>query len=383
MPQSSNCRWSYFNPVKVIFGNGSLTELPSLVKGRRVLLVTSAGFTNRGVTDQVVGLLGIDRVYVLDNVRPTPEIRKLENDCELLAREEFDVVIGLGGGSSIDTAKALSYALCCGRKNLRDWFESSQPSTTVDALPVLAIPTTAGTGSEVTPYATIWEKQREKKYSLASPRLIPQTALLDPELTLSLPQEITVATGLDALSQGLDAIWNKNATPVTTAYAMEAVDIAMETLPRLKDSLDNIGARTKMMEASMLAGLAISNSQTALAHSISYPLTARYAMPHGLACSFMLPAILEFNFSTAAGPIERLMECLGYASLSAFKDKLLNFLVALEVGEGLQRYVTNLDNLLELTPKMITSERAGNNIRPASVEDVYALLITSWQDLVG
>ena len=155
------------------------------------------------------------------------------------------------------------------------------------------MPTTAGTGSEVTPWATIWDRGAQKKYSLHLPETWPHTAIIDAELMLSLPASVTLQSGLDALSHALEAIWNVNANPVSDTFAVAAVQEAMETMPRLMRRLGDLELRGRMALAALKAGMAFSNTRTALAHSISYEMTLRHGLPHGIACSFPLPMVLQ------------------------------------------------------------------------------------------
>ena len=200
----------------------------------------------------------------------------------------------MGGGSVIDSAKVVS--VFSETKNF-GFVESLVRNKTgkekYSLAPIIAIPTTAGTGSEVTPWATIWDMDEKKKYSLHLPDLWCVTAIGDPTLTLSMPKDITIQTGLDALSHSLEAIWNKNANSTSTNYAIKAAKEIIEVLPLLVDDLNNIELRSRMLKASLEAGLAFSNTQTAIAHAISYYLTAQRGTPHGVACSFSLPAIIK------------------------------------------------------------------------------------------
>lgn len=360
-------KWSFYNPVRLVAGGGVLEELLVHLAEGKVLLVTTPGFTKRGFTEKLAGLLEEREIVVLDSVSPNPTIDKLEGDARQLGEQGIRQIIALGGGSAIDSAKALSFMLAAGRGfSLRGHFEEQSPLPGIRPLPLTAIPTTAGTGSEATPFATIWDLSGEKKYSLSSPRLFARRALLDPELTLTLPRDLTVVTGLDALSHALESLWNRRANPVTRAYALRAAAIALETLPALAIDLKNMELRTRMMEASLLAGLAISGSRTALAHSISYPITARYGMPHGLACSFTLPAILEFNAAADDGRLLDAARALGFASLGGFVEGIAELFKPLGVRDLLEQYIREADDLLVLVPQMFTPGRADNNLRGLS-----------------
>jgi alcohol dehydrogenase len=257
---------------------------------------------------------------------------------------------------------------------LRAHLHAGAPLAPVAPLPLIAIPTTAGTGSEVTPFATIWDHQHQQKYSLARSDLYPQVALIDPTLTLSLPAEVTIATGLDALAQGFEAIWNRSATPLTTLYALKAIALVFEALPRVAGDLGNLGLRSQMLEASLLAGLAIAKTRTALSHSMSYPITARYGVPHGLACGFTLPAILEFNIAEDDGRLADVASYLGLASVQALHEALRRLLQSLGVSQALRQYIPSQAALLDLAPRMLTPGRSDNNLRAATVEDVRRIL---------
>jgi len=367
--------WSYHNPVELRFGAGRLAELPELVGERRALLVTTPGFSRRGLTAQVADMLARVRPVIFDQVQPNPGLQQIERVGQDLRDQRAEVLIGLGGGSAIDTAKALSVVLAAGAPDmLRAHLQSNAPLAPLSPLPLIAIPTTAGTGSEVTPFATIWDHECQQKYSLARPDLCPQVALLDPTLTTSLPADVTIATGLDALAQGFEAIWNHNATPISTLYALRAISLAFATLPRVAADLGSLELRTRMLEASLLAGLAIAKTRTALSHSMSYPITAHYGVPHGLACSFTLPALLDFNAAEDDGRLADIAGYLGLVSVPALGEALRLLLQTLGVDQSLRQYIPSRAALLELAPRMLTPGRSDNNLRAAGVEDVRRIL---------
>jgi len=250
------------------------------------------------MAERVKDQVGASRVVVYDQVTPNPELDQLDEATAALKKHDICTIVALGGGSVIDTAKALAVCLptdldfpladTLRKKNLRPW---------KSGLPVIAIPTTAGTGSEVTPFATIWDRKELRKHSLAGDFVYPAHAVLDPELTMTLPPQQTLFTALDAISHALESLWNKNRSPVSEAYAVKALHLACEALPVILDSPDDLRQRARMQESSLLAGLAISQTRTAVAHAISYPLTLHYDVPHGLACGFLLPALIKYVLS--------------------------------------------------------------------------------------
>jgi len=366
--------WSFYNPVRLIFGIDGLNVLPELIMGRRVLLVTTPGFTRRGVTDRVRTLVEPYLAAIVDTIGPNPELDDLEGIAYGLHDIRAEAIVAVGGGSVIDTAKVISAILSREELSLRNYLENDIGELHGTAIPVIAVPTTAGTGSEVTPFATVWDSVSEKKYSLSGPQLFPEVALLDPSMTVSLPRDMTIMTGLDAISQGFEAIWNRNATPVTTIYATEALRIALSTLEQLAMDLDNVRLRAEMLRASAFAGLAISNTRTALAHSMSYPITLHYGVPHGLACGFTLPAILRFNSEVDDGRLHELAIALGMNSVNGLHLHMTQFLERLGVQGMLENYVGCVEELEELVPEMLTPGRSDNNVRRIGWRDLMKIL---------
>jgi len=287
---------AYRNPVSIHSGQGSLERLPSILAGRRVAVVTFPEARELGLVARLEKLLAGSLVEVIDDVRPNPDVAHLDALYGRFWRAPgaCDVIVAVGGGSAIDTAKALMVGTASGRfDELVGLLASGKSFEPASVKPLIAVPTTAGTGSEVTPWATIWDSARQKKYSLHLESTWPEAAIVDPELMLSVPAGTTVSTGLDALSHALESVWNVNANPVSDTFAISAVQDIFECLPALMKDLRSIDLRERMAMAALKAGLAFSNTKTALAHSISYEMTLRYGLPHGIACSFTLPIVLE------------------------------------------------------------------------------------------
>jgi alcohol dehydrogenase len=242
------------------------------------------------------------------------------------------------------------------------------------ALPLVAVPTTAGTGSEVTPFATVWDHQNKKKHSVTGDDLYAQTALLDPELTLGLPDEVTVSSGLDAISHAFESTWNRNATPVSLGFATASLQLSLKALPILHENPENLEQRAAMLQASTLAGMAISQTRTALAHSISYPLTAHFGLPHGIACSFTLPALLEFNAQADDGRLADLARALAASDVRTLAQQLTALFRVLGVDDLFRRHVGDRTRALDLISEMVTPGRADNNLREASARDISPIL---------
>ena len=367
--------WGYFNPVRIACAPGACLRLGEHVAFERMVLVTSPGFRKRGLVDRVADALGARLVGVVDDVKPNPDVLDIDRQAGAIHGLSPDAIVGLGGGSSIDTAKALARLLAQpSGATLAAHFRDGAPLAPVPALPVVAIPTTAGTGAEVTPFGTVWDFERAKKYSVTGDDLYPAATILDPELTLGLPPDVTISSGLDAISHALESTWNRNATPVTLGLATKSLQLSIPALPRLKSDPGDLEARRAMMEASLLAGLAISQTRTALAHSISYPLTARFDLPHGIACSFTLPALLRFNAAADDGRLDDLAKALGFGNSMELAAEVESIFFRLGVAERFWSYVPNEDRVLELIGEMSTPGRAENNLKETGQEDIAGIV---------
>lgn len=293
--------WTYRNPVAIHAGAASLELLPQLLRGRSCLLVTFPEAVSLGLVARVQGLLGAQLHGVVSDTAPNPDVAWLAPLYERVHAQHAAVecIVALGGGSAIDTAKTLQCHVPSGRFD--ELLAALHSGTVLPAgshKALIAVPTTAGTGSEVTPWATVWDQARNSKYSLHQPWTWPEAAVIDPALMQSLPAGVTLASGLDALSHALESLWNVHRNPVSQALAVVATRSIVHTLPRLMRDLGSAALRANMTQAALLAGLAFSNTKTALAHSLSYDLTLRFGLAHGIACSFTLPLVLEMALGT-------------------------------------------------------------------------------------
>lgn len=367
--------WSFYNPTRIIFGENSFESIGSLVAGTEVIVVTSPGFRRRGLVGRIEELLNGRVAFVLDTVTPNPSLEYIEGLRNVPGLEKADSIIALGGGSSLDTAKALSRILISQRDEpIPDLLWKKPETGSGRAVPVIAIPTTAGTGSEVTPTATIWDHEAGMKRSLCGDDLYPKAAIADPALTYSLPENITSSSGLDAVSHALESIWNSNASPVSLMLATQSLRLSLDALPKLKMNGHDHQARSSMMQASLMAGLAISQTRTALAHSISYPLTMEFGIPHGIACSFALPEILEFNESSDDGRLETLAADIGLDTVSSLGAELRRLLAQLVSDTEYRNDIVGITLTLDLRRRMFTKGRADNNLRPVELDDLDGIL---------
>lgn len=284
-------RWRFHNPVRIHFGEGVLDEIGDVVARRAYVLLTHPDATMAPWRARISERAG-PPLLTLDDIEPNPSLAMLERLCAGLgqAGAEPEMIVALGGGSVMDSAKVVAAGRGRYDPVLRhlEGIESQLPP----ALPIIAVPTTAGTGSDLTKWATVWDPDRGRKLSLNRDDLYPEAVLIDPLVMATLPWPTTLASGLDALSHALESLWNINANPVTRAFAISAAHDLMAGLPRLQRDLGDGEARSLMARGAARAGLAFSNTRTALAHNISYPITLGRQIPHGIACSFCLPEVM-------------------------------------------------------------------------------------------
>ena len=356
--------WKYSNPVQIISGINSLETLNENVPAGKTLLITTPGFTKRGLTERIVKIFAKHNLIVYDEVTPYPQLNDIDIAAGELKPESFTGIIALGGGSVMDFGKILSLMLADDSvPTLDEVFRKKVQVNWVHKIPLVVIPTTSGSGSEVTSFATIWDTVTSSKYSLANELVYPNYALLDPLLTISLPPEETLITALDCISHALESIWNKNRNPISECLAISSLQYALQALPDLLKQPDDVSLRLKMQTASLLAGLAISQTRTAIAHSISYPLTLKLGIPHGLACSFTLNELINVY--------------LTQKKENSFLISLLKEIQELLLQLNLPHRIKSLaeaKNITALLDEMYHVERADNFVLPCDRNFISQIL---------
>ena len=352
--------WSYENPVRISFGAGSLDRIGDLVRGRAYCLITYNEPIFHDISERIAA--AGPAALTIDNVIPNPDFGMLSESCAQFAaaRPVPEVIVALGGGSVIDAAKVVASG-GNGFDAVKRYLEDGSGEDTLTAIPIIAIPTTAGTGSEVTSWGSVWDTDAGRKYSLSRRSLYATDALIDPELMVGMPRELTISTALDALSHSLESIWNVNGNPVSTNYAVNAATEILDTLPELVDDLGNLDLRVRIARAATFAGLAFSNTKTALAHSISYPITLRPGTPHGFAWSFSLPMVMRSVIGASEACDAGLRRIFG-TDLTAGADRLEEFLVNLGVFVDKADYGIDAGEWRELSTSAMTGERGRNFI---------------------
>ena len=291
-------RFEFATATRIIFGNGVLDQIGDLVRasGQRVLVITGSKVARAA---RLIDLLNAADIYTeVFSVAEEPTIEDAQAGVHAVRQTQCDVIVSFGGGSVLDAGKAIA-ALATNEGDPLDYLEvigKGQPLTN-PPLPFIAIPTTAGTGAEVTRNAVLKSTVHQVKVSLRSPLMLPKIALVDPELTHTLPPHITATTGMDALTQVLEPFVSVNANPITDAFCREGLRLAGRSLGRAFTHGDDAHAREDMMLVSLLGGLALANAKLGAVHGFAGPLGGMFPAPHGAVCAALLPHVMQANVS--------------------------------------------------------------------------------------
>jgi alcohol dehydrogenase len=289
--------FDFLCPTRIVFGAGKLDELGPIAATlgwKRVLVVSdpgiiAAGHTARGI--QSLNLFGLD-VRLFDGVGENPTTRHVDSGLSVAREFRPELIIGLGGGSSMDCAKGINFLYSCGGRIQDYWGEGK---ATAPLLPMIAIPTTAGTGSETQSYALIADAETGVKMACGDKRAAFRVAILDPDLTVTQPPRVTALTGIDALAHAIETYVTKRRTAMSLTFSREAWRHLAPNFVRVLEEPQNLTARAEMQLGACLAGLAIENSMLGGAHALANPLTATYGIVHGEAVALMLPHVIRHN----------------------------------------------------------------------------------------
>ena len=301
---------------RIVMGPGAISELDQELRAlgaKRALIVTDKGIRDAELIERALEPLRKSRIKhsLFDGVEPDPRYEIVMDCLKVIRDEKPNVIVGFGGGSPMDIAKSAA-VMATNKGPISEYFGIDQISK--PGLPTLMVPTTAGTGSEVTPIAILSDEGERLKKGIVSPHLFPKVALLDPELTLALPPHMTAATGMDALIHALEAFTSVNATDMTDMLAFRAMALLYHNIRTAYANGNNLEARSKMMEGSLLAGMAIANAGVTAVHAFAYPIGAEFHIPHGVANTLMLSHVMSFNLLGDVSKFAEMAEAFGFST---------------------------------------------------------------------
>lgn len=372
-------------------GAGAINKLPSIVRslgGSRTLIITDRMMVQLGYVQKIQDLLSVDgfEVDIFDGTEPEPTAASIEAGVQCVIDNSYDVIVALGGGSPIDSAKAIAI-LGKNGGNIRDYKFPRQVNET--GIPIIAIPTTAGTGSEVTRFTIITDEKNDEKMLCVGIGFMPFAAIVDVNLTLSLPPRITADTGIDALTHAIEAYVSQKASPFSDCQALSAMRLIGPNLKEAYINGNNIEAREAMMLGSTLAGIAFSSASVALVHGMSRPIGAFFHVPHGLSNAMLLPSVTAFSIPSAP---ERYADCARAIGVATSTDtteqanqKLLNALETFnrelqvptlaEFGADKARFDSLVGTMAE---QALASGSPSNNPRIPSTEEMITIYQQLW-----
>lgn len=372
---------NYFSP-RIIHGAGSINNLDEAIEVIQAtsLFVLLSVRTKKVLEKQFEQLAskGVSLHFYTD-FQSEPTTDQLDRALGNFKQSEAQGILAIGGGTALDLAKALSVMAVNKTLTLGDIAQQGH----LGKIPLIAVPTTAGTGSEVTKVTVITDTQLKRKLNPGHPALIPDIVLLDPELTLSMSPKITAETGLDALAHAIEAYVSTLASPISDVFALEAIRSIGKSIRTAYHEPQNLQARDDMLRGSMFAGLAFSNSSTNLAHATARPLGTRFSLPHGLSVTLMHPYVISFGQGAASDRYAVIAEALGAESVLEFIEELN---VLFELKKEVKKQL-NLDELKASIPLLAEDALAGNGIATnrklptrKDITDIYQNLVT---DLMG
>ena len=309
----------------------------------------------------------------MPNVAADPTSISTQAVIDFVKSERPDWIIAIGGGSVLDTAKA-GALLANNHGDVLAHLRGELPIKS-PGIPLIAVPTTGGSGSEVTPYASITDVQKMRKNSLAHDYLYPKYAVLDPSLSLTLTRRQTAVSGMDALSHAIEGYWSNQSTSVTDSHALAAIRLMLTMLPEAYRHGEDIQARHMILEGSLLAGLTISNAKTTAVHAVSYPMTVFFHIPHGLACSLVLPSFIRFNAGSMEGNKEqRLLTSLNFTSMNQLAEAVEDLQQELDLPVRLRDLGLRITDIATIVDNGFRPDRMSNNPRKITASELSALL---------
>lgn len=342
--------WEYEQPVRIIFGRGKIKKLSDItdeLQVKRGMLIAGTHLVKNGLAEKIIDESNGKLIAVYSEISPNPDVTEVDSCAKIIREKKIDYIVACGGGSIIDCAKAASVMAL--KEETVCKYHGTGIQLSEEHIPLIAVPTTAGTGTEVTDVAVLTDRKNKKKAPIVSRGFYPMYALVDPELTITMPKKVTAETGMDVLSHAIEAYWSIGHQPITDALALYAAKLVFDYLPKAFENLEDIYAREKMCEASLIAGLAFNLPKTTASHACSFPLTNIYGIPHGEACALTLDIFLRINAKEdEKGRIKILAESLGFSNAEKLADGIFEMKQKLNLRTGLYDLGLKEEQITEL-----------------------------------
>lgn len=371
---------NFYMPPEILIGTDCVKNVGEKIKElnlKKGLLVTDKSLIKAKVTDKLIKALDDKKIqYVIfDETKPNPTTNNVARGLKKLIENKCDFVITCGGGSAHDCGKAV--ALVAGEKNLLN-----NPGTEKKILPIIAVNTTAGTGSEVTNFAVITDEERHTKMTIVDSRIMPTVAVDDPVMMASMPKSLTAASGMDALTHAIEAYLSVNSNPLTDSLALQAIQLIFKNLGEAVENGSNINAREKMAYAQCLAGMAFNNAGVGNVHAIAHQLGGLYDLPHGLCNAVLLPYVLKYYIGTVDDKLCSIASCIeidtefltpGQASLKVI-DGIKQFSKQIGIPQSLKEIGVKEADFTKIAKGAVEDICARTSPKRAEIDDIVNIL---------
>ncbi|MEK9767762.1 MAG: phosphonoacetaldehyde reductase [Betaproteobacteria bacterium] len=373
---------NYFNPVQLAFGSLVRRKVTEECVGKSVLIICSSSAYNRYSKDLELSPLFSSGSMIFEHgFESNPSLNDIIKISNKYRDSALDLIVGLGGGSAMDVAKIASVSIPAIQEGIHtdELLKDTTLFSRFKEIDCIQVPTTAGTGSEVTPFATVWDYESQQKKSLSHPVMYAKKAFIDPDFLSQVPLEVAISTGLDALNQAFESIWNVNANEFTRPLSRRAAVLALQGLPLITKDSNDPELRAKLSLASLFAGLAISQTRTSICHSISYPLTLKYGIEHGIACSFSILEVFKYNSAFIKDDLESIKLDLKLDPFMAVESIIKQH----GINAYLAKSLPNKSIFSESIEDFITAGRFDNNIKKCSRSDLIEIITASYDLIVS
>lgn len=379
--------FEFILPTKIRYGTGVVKELGTelqRMQAKKVMVITDKGLVKAGMVDKIVPFIqGQGIPYILyDEIEANPKDYNVERAAETARKEAVDAIVAFGGGSPIDAAKAVAVLARQGGR-ARDY--QGKGKIQADCIPIVTIPTTAGTGSEVTFSSVITDSAEKFKFTIKSPAIAAKVALVDPELTLTVPPLITAATGIDALTHAIEGYTANCTEPIAEAVGLYAVEYIAGSIVEAVKNGGNLAARDKMMMGSLLAGLSFSHADVASVHCMAEALGSMYDAPHGMCNAILLPYVMEYNLPAAEAKYARIARAMGIEEKEDCKAALkgIQYIKKLskEIGlPGIQSLAIKKEDFERLAEMSVKNGSNDSNPRNITKEAYVMLFYKAYEE---
>jgi alcohol dehydrogenase class IV len=371
-------------PTEIIFGKDSVKKIGVKAReyGNKVFLVTGrSALRKSGAVSGIMELLnsaGIERIFLYDQAEHDPSVETVDRGVALAKEGDSNVIIGVGGGSAMDVAKTI--AILMKNEGSAADYQSGKEITNI-GLPFIAVPTTAGTGAEITNNSVITNRDKKIKQSIRSPLMIAKVAIVDPMLTISMPPYVTAASGMDALTQAIETYVSLSANPFSDTLALRSISLISKNLVRAFENGNDENARENMAMGSLFGAMSFANAALGAVHGLAHPIGALFDVPHGVICGLLLPHVMEYNLSAKAGRYAEIADAMGQSvsgessEVNAYKaiESIRILLTKLQLPQHLHDLGIGHSDL-HLIAQSAKGSSLNNNPRPTTPESLHEIL---------